>query len=94
MLPEIPTLDEAGLTGFEAYTWAAFFAPAQTPKPIIDRLNVATKQALASPDVRQLMTELGYEIVASSPEELDRHVQTELAKWGDVIRKAGVKVTF
>lgn len=94
MLPEIPTLDEAGLTGFEAYTWGAFFAPAQTPKSIIDRLNVATKQALASPDVRQRLTELGYEIVASSPEELDRHVQTEFAKWGDVIRRAGVKVTF
>jgi tripartite-type tricarboxylate transporter receptor subunit TctC len=94
MLPNVPTMAEAGLPGFEAYTWGAFFAPAKTPRAIVERLSAVTRDALASPDVKKRLTELGYDIVASSPEQLDRHVETELKKWGDVIRQAGVKVTF
>jgi tripartite-type tricarboxylate transporter receptor subunit TctC len=94
MLPQVPTLDEAGVAGFEAYTWGAFFAPARTPKPVLERLNTVTQQALGDPDVRKRLTELGYQIVAGSPEELDRHVRNEYQKWGDVIRRAGIKVTF
>ncbi|HEX2114903.1 MAG TPA: tripartite tricarboxylate transporter substrate binding protein [Alphaproteobacteria bacterium] len=91
MLPDVPTIDEAGLPGYEAYTWGAFFAPAKTPKPVVDRLHAEVTKALAQPDVRQRLTELGYQIVGSTPDQLDRHVKAEKEKWGKLIRDVGIK---
>jgi tripartite-type tricarboxylate transporter receptor subunit TctC len=91
MLPDVPTIDEAGLPGYEAYTWGAFFAPAKTPKPIVDRLHAEVTKALAQPDVRQRLTELGYQLVGSTPDQLDRHVKAEKEKWGKLIRDVGIK---
>jgi tripartite-type tricarboxylate transporter receptor subunit TctC len=91
VVPEVPTMTEAGLPGFEAYTWNALFAPAGTPKPVVERLNAAVTQALNAPDVRERLRTLGYEVVGSTPEALDAHVRAEIAKWGEVIKTAGVK---
>ena len=91
MLPDVPTIDEAGLPGYEAYTWGAFFAPAKTPKQVVDRLHAEVTKALAQPDVKQRLTELGYQIVGSTPDQLDRHVRAEKDKWGKLIREVGIK---
>jgi tripartite-type tricarboxylate transporter receptor subunit TctC len=91
MLPDVPTIDEAGLPGYEAYTWGAFFAPARTPQPVIDRLHAEVTKALAQPDVKQRLTDLGYQIVGSTPAQLEAHVRSEKEKWGKLIRDVGIK---
>jgi tripartite-type tricarboxylate transporter receptor subunit TctC len=91
-LPAVPTIAEAGLPGFEAYTWNALFAPAGLPKPLTDKLNAAALEALARSEVRQRLEALGYQVVGSTPEALGQHVKSEIAKWGQVVRAAGVKL--
>ncbi|MFD1745214.1 Bug family tripartite tricarboxylate transporter substrate binding protein [Rhizobium helianthi] len=90
--PDVPTMAEAGIPGYETYTWNALFAPAGTPKPIIDRLNAAAKAALASPAVAERMKEFSATIVASTPEALGEHVKAELAKWQPVVKSANVSL--
>lgn len=90
--PDVPTMAEAGIPGYETYTWNALFAPAGTPKPVIDRLNAAAKAALASPAVAERMKEFSASIVASTPEALGEHVKAELAKWQPVVKSANVSL--
>jgi tripartite-type tricarboxylate transporter receptor subunit TctC len=92
VLPDVPTMAEAGLPGFEAYTWNALFAPAGTPPAAVERLNAAATAALARPEVRERLRTLGYEVVGSTPGQLAEHVKAEIAKWGAVVRASGVKV--
>lgn len=89
--PEIPTLREAGLDGFEAYTWAALYAPARTPAAIVARLYAEVAAAARRPEVEARMQELGYESVISTPEELAAFQRAERAKWGEVIRRGNVR---
>jgi tripartite-type tricarboxylate transporter receptor subunit TctC len=91
MLPDVPTIEEAGLPGYEAYTWGAFFAPARTPQPVVDRLHAEVTKALAQSDVKQRLTDLGYQIVGSTPAQLEAHVRAEKEKWGKLIRDVGIK---
>lgn len=91
-LPAVPTIGEAGLPGFEAYTWVAFFAPAQTPQPLLGRLNAEFRRALQAPDVSRRLTELGFQVVGSTQEELARHVEAEIRKWSGVVRAANIKI--
>ncbi|MDO5290136.1 MAG: tripartite tricarboxylate transporter substrate-binding protein [Pseudomonadota bacterium] len=94
-LPDVPTLDEQGLKGFEVKVWHGLYAPKGTPQEAIDKLNTALRAALADPAVVQRMTELNADIPApdrQTPESLRSHLQAELAKWGPVIRQAGVAV--
>jgi tripartite-type tricarboxylate transporter receptor subunit TctC len=77
--------------GFEATTWFALFAPANTPKPIIDRLNAEVQRVYRLPDVQERMQKLGLEAVLSTPEELARYQQTEIVKWAKVVKESGAK---
>jgi len=91
-LPAIPTMQEAGLPGFEVSVWHAFYAPKGTPKPAIDRLARALQEALRDPIVQQRFADLGAEGVAESratPEALRAHLRAELDKWAPIIKKAG-----
>jgi tripartite-type tricarboxylate transporter receptor subunit TctC len=92
-LPELPTLDSSGLPGFEVAVWHGLWAPRGTPKPAIDKLNAALKTALKDPAVIAKFAELGTEPVADArvtPAALDAHLKAEIAKWGPIIKKAGV----
>lgn len=90
--PDVPTMAEAGIPGYETYTWNALFAPKGTPKPVVDRLNAAAKAALANPAVADRMKEFSATIVASTPEQLGEHVKAELAKWTPVVKNANVSM--
>ncbi len=93
VLPNVPTLDEQGLKGFEVKVWHGMYAPKGTPQPVIDRLNAALRFAMQDPDVKKRLTDLSSDIVPMdkiTPAGLRTHLEAEIAKWGPVIRKAGV----
>jgi len=90
--PDVPTLAESGLPGFEVGSWQGVFAPAGTPPAIVKRLNAEIVKALNLPDVREKLGALGAEIVADSPEEFSALVKSEVVKWADVVKKSGAKV--
>ncbi len=83
---EVPTVSESGLTGYEAYTWSALVAPAATPKNIIDLLNTESAKVLATPAFREMIKAQGAVVGGGSPEDLAKFTQSEIAKWGKVIR--------
>lgn len=89
--PDLPTIAET-LPGYETYTWNALFAPAGTPKAVVDRLNAAALQALAGPEVAARLKDLSTSVVGSTPEQLAQHVQAELAKWGPVVKASGAQI--
>jgi tripartite-type tricarboxylate transporter receptor subunit TctC len=89
--PELPTMIEAGVPGFQAVVWQGFSAPAGTPQPIVDRLNAAARQALQAPEVMARFKELGAQPVGSTPEDFDALIRRELTVWADVVRRSGVK---
>jgi len=90
-IPELPTIAET-LPGYETYSWNAFFAPAGTPKPIIDRLNGASLAALADPGVAAKLKDLSAIVAGSTPEELATHVQAEIAKWAPIVKASGAQM--
>jgi tripartite-type tricarboxylate transporter receptor subunit TctC len=90
--PEIPTIAEQGLPGFEAVSWFALFAPAGTPKVVLDKLQVEVKKVLVSPDVGKRLAEIGLEAIGSTPEELAAYQRTEITKWAKVVKDSGAKV--
>ena len=92
LLPEVPTVKEAGLPGFEVGSWYGFHAPAGTPKPIIDKLNAEMIKAMQMPELRDRFAAVGAETIANSPAQFGAFVEAELKKWGKVIQAAGVKV--
>ncbi len=87
--PDMPTLDESGLPGFINYSWNALFAPANTPKDVIAKLNEAANAAIKDPVVKKKLNDLSADTVGSTPEELGEHVKKELAKWGPIAKAAG-----
>jgi tripartite-type tricarboxylate transporter receptor subunit TctC len=91
VLPEVPTVDESGIPGFEAEQRYGLLAPAGTPAPIIARLNAALREALASPEVIARIAADGAEPQPSTPEEYTRDIDREEAKWSKVVREAGAK---
>jgi tripartite-type tricarboxylate transporter receptor subunit TctC len=91
-LPDVRTVDEAGLMGFDAVAWHGIFATGGTPDAIVRRLNREIVEILKDPGVRAKMQEVGLEVVSSSPEELARAVATDREKWADVVRRSGAKV--
>lgn len=90
--PDIPSMIEAGVPGFDATSWFGLFVPAGTPRPIIARLYQETAEALKDADVRDRLLKLGAEPVGSSPEEFGRFFNAEVARWGKVVREAKVQI--
>ena len=91
-LPDVPTVAESGVPGYEASLWYAIVAPRGTPRNIVDRLNSAIREAVATQEVRDTYAASGGEAVSSTPEELDRHILRELEKWRKVIIAANIKI--
>ncbi len=91
ILKDIPTTAEAGLPGVEASAWSGYFVPAGTPPAVVQRLNQALVQAFNSPDVRDIAIATGTEVVAGKPDEFAAFIRAEIAKWGKIIKEAGIK---
>ena len=91
LAPDIPTVAEAGVPGYEITAWGGYIAPAGTPGPIVARLNAELNKVVASPAIRERWLALGIEPVGGTPERFAEHVRTETAKWTDVIKRAGIK---
>ena len=89
-LPDVPTLDEAGVKGYESLSWSGIAAPAATPQAVITKLNRALDRILKSDDVRQKFATLGIEAVGGPPEAFGRHIATENEKWSRLIRSANI----
>lgn len=91
-LPNIPTVSESGLPGYEASIWYGLLAPAGTPPAIVARLNAELHKAMAHPDVKQKLAEQNFSITPSTPEEFGRKINSELDRWGKLIKEAKVKL--
>jgi tripartite-type tricarboxylate transporter receptor subunit TctC len=89
--PEIPTIAEQGLPGFEATSWFAVFAPAGTPRPVLDQLHAEMVRIFNLPDVQQKLRTLGLDPILGGPDELARVQQSEIAKWAKVVKDSGAK---
>ena len=91
-MPDLPTITDSGLKGFEVTTWIAIWAPARTPKEIVGKLNTDINKILLQPDILRLMADNGAEPGGGSPERLGAHVKSEIAKWGAVVKAANIRV--
>jgi len=90
--PDVPTLAESGLPGFEVGSWQGVFAPAATPPEIVRRLNTEIVKIINMPDVREKLTSLGAEPVGDTPEQFSAYVKAEVVKWSDVVKRSGAKI--
>jgi tripartite-type tricarboxylate transporter receptor subunit TctC len=91
--PEVPTIAEAGVPGYDTSSWFAFFVPAKTPPEIIRKMHADTVAALAEPQVRAKLDALGVVVVGSTPEQLGTHLKAEMERWAPVIKAANIKVS-
>ena len=91
-LPELPTIDESGFPGFEYTLWAGLLAPATTPVAIVRKLHLETVKALALPDLRAKLADLGQEGIGNSPDEFAAIIKSEIPKWAKVIKDSGLKL--
>ncbi|SDD82845.1 Tripartite-type tricarboxylate transporter, receptor component TctC [Cupriavidus sp. YR651] len=90
-LPSVPTMAEAGVTGYEVYEWNAAFVPAGTPEAIVAKLSDALQKVMSSPEIRQRVTELGGEVVAAPPADATRFIDTQTRLWAKVLKDGNVK---
>jgi tripartite-type tricarboxylate transporter receptor subunit TctC len=90
-LPDVPSAAEAGIANFEVTTWYGVLAPAATPRLIVGRLNAELVKIMHSAEVKERLAGLGTDAVTTTPDEFGAYIRQEIAKWGDVIRKAGIK---
>jgi len=92
VLPDAPTVSEAGVPGFDTSVWFALFAPAHTPKVAVDKINAKMNAVLASPQVKEAFVRLGFETVGGTPEVLATRVKTEMAKWVELVREKNIRI--
>lgn len=92
LAPELPTVSEAGLPGYEAYAWVGFLAPAGTPREIVQKWHQEITRILQLPEVRERQISQGVEPVGSTPEYFADFIKTEISKWGKVVKQAGIKL--
>ncbi len=90
-LPDVPTMVEAGVAGYQATTWNGIVAPAGTPRAIVERLNKALVEAVRSNEVKEAYAKIGEDALTSTPEEFSAFLAAETSKWAGVIRKAGIE---
>jgi tripartite-type tricarboxylate transporter receptor subunit TctC len=88
--PDMPTVAESGVPGFDVSSWFAFFVPAKTPRQIVDKLQADTAAVLAEPAIKERIQNLGIKVQSSTPEQLAAHLKAEMDKWGPVIKSAGI----
>jgi len=91
-LPEVPTVSESGLPGYEVDGWYGMLAPARTPQPIVERLNRELSAVVDTPDMRDRLTAVGVDARASSPEELGKIIRSDIDKWAALIRRTGLRL--
>ena len=91
-LPDVPTLQEAGVPGYEASVWLALLAPAGTPPDIVNKLNLEIGKLMNSPDTKKALFDAGVEVAPSSPEAMTEYLVQELARWGKVVKDTGIKL--
>jgi tripartite-type tricarboxylate transporter receptor subunit TctC len=91
-LPNVPTIAEAGVPGYEATSWFGLFAPARTPAPVVARLNAALTKVLAQSDVKARMAQQGAEPVSDTPQQFAAFIRKETAKWGQVVKESGASI--
>jgi tripartite-type tricarboxylate transporter receptor subunit TctC len=91
-LPDLPTVAEAGVPGYESGVWFGIMVPAATPREVIARLNAAAVQAAKSPEFVKRMTDLGYNIIPGSPEDMAKMLKAEIARWAPIVKASGAKV--
>jgi tripartite-type tricarboxylate transporter receptor subunit TctC len=91
-LPDLPTIAESGVAGYESGVWFGLMAPAGTPREVINRLNAASLQAAKAPDFVKRMSALGYNIIPGSPEDMAKALQQEIARWTPIVKASGAKV--
>ncbi len=92
MLPDVPTLAEAGLAGAEIYEWNAIFAPAGTPEPVLEKLSVALQKAMETPEVKARIAQLGGEIQKGGPKAAQEFIQAQIALWARLVKAKGISV--
>ena len=90
-LPAVPTIAEAGVPGYESVQWFGMLVPAGTPRPVVDRLHQEITRAVRAPDMKERLTSLGLDVVASTPEEFGAYIRSETDKWAKVIKTMGIK---
>ena len=91
-LPDVPTMDEAGVPGYEVFEWQGVVVPAGTPAAVISRLHQEIVRSLAQPEMKARIASVGAREVGSTPEELALHIKKELAIWEKVVKAAGIRV--
>jgi tripartite-type tricarboxylate transporter receptor subunit TctC len=92
LLPDVPTMTEAGVADFDIHGWFALFTPSATPQPVLARLHAAVEAALGDPDVRQRLLQMGVDPMVSSPADLASFQRAEIARWGQAVRDSGASV--
>ncbi len=90
VLPNVPTVQEAGVPGFEVVAWNGLYAPAGVPQAVIDTLSAALKEVLADPTIKKRALDLGIDVHPSTPAEMDARMRSDIAKWGAVIARAHI----
>ena len=91
VLPEVPTMEEAGIKGYDTSTWGGLLAPAGTPKEVVAKLNAEVNKALAAPDVREKLTSAGIEPVGGTAAQFGSFIQSEMQRWAQVAQRAGIQ---
>ena len=91
-MPDLPTISESGVPGYEASSWWGYMAPGKTPRSIVDRLNQEIRAVANLPDVRKTLTSQGNEVIAGTPQDFARLIVEEADKWGAIGQKLGVKL--
>jgi tripartite-type tricarboxylate transporter receptor subunit TctC len=92
LAPDLPTMAESGLAGFDLATWFAFYAPAATPRELVEKISADMRRALAQPDTKERLTGIGVDIVASTSQELGAFNRAELVKWAKIVKDSGAKL--
>ena len=90
-VPDVPTVDESGLPGYEVIAWIAFIAPAGVPQDIVNKVNADIGRILAMPDVKERLEADGWTPRAMTPDEFGRYIRAEMTKWGKVVRESGAR---
>ena len=91
LLPDVPAMAESGIKDFEVVNWFGIVGPANLPKPVVERLNQAINRVVQAADTRERFASLGFEPRGTTPEQLEQHIKSEIARWSSVIKSQGIK---